>query len=198
MEHAISVSIIGSASAKGVLSNEKLLTQKTWEVLCSTTEQHINNQISHDWSKIHLVSGGAAWCDHIAVFLYLKHPESKLTLHFPCKWDTNKKQFIDNGLYHWAKNPGRTANSYHLSFQKKIKENTLEQIHDAIGQGAIVCDHYKGFHDRNLIVGQSQHLIAFSFSTGDIPSDGGTLHTWKQSKSAHKTYYSISSLCQEI
>lgn len=104
------VSIIGFASGKGIRERENLLNKETWGEICKTAENYILSNVGLDWSKIHLISGGAAWCDHVAVYLYLKHKESQLTLHFPCKWDFDKKQFIDNGLSHWASNPGRTAN----------------------------------------------------------------------------------------
>ena len=99
-EDLISVSIIGSASSKNNKTHEDLLNKNTWDKLCSIAETHITSKICDNWSKINLVSGGAAWCDHLAVHLHKKYPQSKLTLHFPCKWDSNKNQYVDNGLYH--------------------------------------------------------------------------------------------------
>jgi hypothetical protein len=188
MDAKIDVSIIGTASGKG--KYEALMTQKTWDFMCTTAENHIN-KLTSDWSNVHIVSGGAAWSDHVAVHLFLKYPKSSLTLHFPCKWNSSKKQFEDNGKYHWAANPGRTANLFHFRFGRIIGTETLPQIQKAIDNGAIIVDNYVGFHDRNLSVGKSSHLIAFTASKSDQPTDGGTFHTWENATSKYKTHYSI-------
>ena len=188
------VSIIGSASSKGVKASENFLNQQTWEKMCEITENYILNNIDQNWSQIQLISGGAAWCDHIAVHLYLKHPETSLMLHFPCKWDTNNKNYVDNGKSHWAVNPGHLANLYHESFQRKIGQNTLSQIQKAVDCGAQIHDNYKGFHDRNTIVGICDYLIAFTFSHNPQPNGGGTADTWKKSSSTKKVHFCINNL----
>jgi hypothetical protein len=191
MDDKITIAIIGSASSKQKPEYEIILTKKTWNYMCETTEKYIETKIKSDWSKIILVSGGAAWSDHIAVYLYLKHPESSLNLYFPCKWDYLKKCFKDNGSSHWTINPGRLANFYHNSFTKKIGFNTLEQLHYVIEHGAKVHDEFDGFHARNIAIGLAQFLIAFSFSKDAHPTDGGTVHTWKNSTSTNKIHFSI-------
>jgi predicted Rossmann fold nucleotide-binding protein DprA/Smf involved in DNA uptake len=72
------VSIIGTA--------KKFDFEKAYK----QAEDYIENFISKDWQDIHLVSGGAAYGDHIAVRLFLAHPESKLSLHLPCKFASKK------------------------------------------------------------------------------------------------------------
>lgn len=134
-----------------------------------------------------MVSGGAAWSDHVAVQLFLNHPESKLTLCLPCEWDTKLGQHIDTGKKDWRVNPGQLANRYHLEFSKDIKQSSLAMITKAIALGAVIKAH-KGFHARNLQVGKSDYLIAFSYSTTTEPTDGGTLHTWKHSRALKKHY----------
>ena len=189
MSEKITISIIGSASGKK--QNDHLLNKKTWNYMCQISENYITEKITQDWSKIILVSGGAAWSDHVAVFLYLKHPGSHLILHLPCQWDYCNHQLADNGNYQWTVNPGKLANSLHFNFQKEIKKNTLQQIQLAINQGATIFDHYKGFFDRNIQVGKSQYLIAFSFSQTNEPTDGGTFHTWKNSQSKNKIHFTL-------
>ena len=41
----------------------------------------INNRFY--WNKVCLISGGAAWSDHVAVRLHKKHPDSKLIIYIP-------------------------------------------------------------------------------------------------------------------
>lgn len=137
-------------------------------------EDYIENYISKDWKEIHLVSGGAAYGDHIAVRLFLAHPESSLTLHLPCKFD---KKYEDTGLKDWRTNPGNTANYYHSLFSKNEGINSLNEIEQAILAGANILV-YKGFHKRNLEVAKSDIVLAFTYSKGNSPTDGGTKHTW--------------------
>lgn len=182
-------SIIGIA--KGLGDNAQYLTQDMWNRMCQTAEKHIIENISSDWSEIHLVSGGAAWGDHIAVHLHLQHPESLLTLHLPCQWDHIKHQHYDNGQYDWKTNAGKLANEYHRKFQKVVGFDSLLQIQSLIDSKMAKINIYKGFHTRNLAVGKSQHLLAFSFSLTDEPTDGGTAYTWRLSTSQYKTHYSV-------
>ena len=185
------VSIIGSANGKGIKDRENLLNKGTWQKICETVENYISTNVNGNWSRIHLVSGGAAWCDHVAVYLYFLHPDAQLTLHFPYKWDFDKKQFIDNGKNHWATNPGRTANKHHQSFQKKIGQNTFHQLQKAIDNGAKIYDHYTGFHDRNSAVASCDYLIAMTFFDGPEPNGGGTWDTWKKSQCTKKIHFTI-------
>lgn len=181
------VSIIGTASEKG-----GKLSKRKWRKMIKECEKYITENITDDWSNIKLISGGAAWCDHIAVYLYKKHPESKLVLHIPCKW--NDEEFYDNGEYHWAKNPGKLANAYHVSFSQKIGRDTLKDIKKVIILGAKVKE-YNGFHKRNVEVGKCHYLIAFSYSNDDdIPQDGGTSYTWNKSISPNKKHFNIANI----
>lgn len=176
----LKISIIGSA--KGNIDFNKLL---------QISEEYIENNITNDWSKIELISGGAAYCDHIAVKLFIKHPTSKLTLHFPCKWDINNKEFFDTKIIDWKTNPGGTANYYHKLFNKKCNLNSFDDIELAIKLGAKIIDSYNGFHKRNIIVGKCDYMIAFSFGKGNEPTDGGTSYTWSNSNCKNKKHFSI-------
>lgn len=175
----INISIIGSANGKGLYDD--YLNESLFQYICNTAENFINNKINNDWSKVHIISGGASWADHAAVVLYLKHPSANLTLHLPCTWDSKQMQFTDNGSKDWRINPGKLTNDLHNNFSKIIKNNTLAQIQQAINNGCKIIDTYKGFHHRNLAVGVCNYLIAFTFSEKQ-PTDGGTGHTWKNAK----------------
>lgn len=44
--------------------------------------------------------------------------------------------------------------------------------------GAVLDTSSTGFHERNEQVAKSDYLIAFSWSEGSSPTEGGTKHTW--------------------
>lgn len=54
---------------------------------------------------------------------------------------------------------------------------------------------YIGMFARNKKVAViATSAIAYTFGTGDIPADGGTLSTWKQIKSDDKVHVPLASL----
>ncbi len=144
-----------------------------------------------DLTNVTLISGGAAWADHIAVKLYLEGYVSRLILHLPCEFIDN--QYMDNGKSAWFDNPGRTSNTYHRKFSRIVGINSLTEITEAIKKGAQINVH-KGFHARNLLVAKCDHMIALTWHIGSEPSDGGTAHTWKNCQSTSKYHVSLSTL----
>ena len=163
------IGVIGIAKSDELTA---LLYQKMYAQLLS----YLNN-----FQDVTLISGGAAWSDHLAVFAYLQNYVIALELHLPCVYDLERKCFHDNGSTDWRVNPGGLANSYHKTFSMIIYGNeseTLNQIWLAINKGAMVI-YYDGFHARNLVIGnRSKLLIAFTLEEG-APTRGGTGHTWK-------------------
>lgn len=124
-----------------------------------------------------LVSGGAAWADHLAVSLYLSGEVDSLQLYLPAAWDSNHGIYLEeNGRY----DPGRISNYYHGLFSEAMEGNTLMGIQKAIDKGAEVCvDLEGGFHGRNrMIASAATCMLAFTFGEGDVPKDGGTKYTW--------------------
>ncbi len=146
--------------------------------------------------RIHLVSGGAAWADHVAVNMFRSLPERfDLTICGPCPWDREKKRFHDTGVRNWKVNPGGTANYYHELFRQAARIDGLTQIdecHD-FETGKFTYISGDGFHERNnLVVEFADYVLAFTFGHGDEPADGGTLHTWKLAKAAGITCRHVS------
>jgi hypothetical protein len=143
-----------------------------------------------DWDNVVLVSGGASWADHVAVKLFMQE-DVELTLELPCRWDEKNHKFIDIGTKDWRTNPGNYSNYLHSKFSKKIKSNSLEEIHQSIKNGANII-FSDGFFARNNKVSESDRMIAFGFNSKDMePRDGGTAFTWKISKSNNKKYVCI-------
>src|SRR6516162_5189861 len=113
----VRVAIIGTAGrgADGLRMNKELFFN-----MCAVTKNCLS-----EWKlnpqRVHLVSGGAAWADHVAVRLFLdgldfdddKKEErfAGLTLWLPCPFSNAKA--LDNNLKTWQLNPGRTMNAYH-------------------------------------------------------------------------------------
>lgn len=147
-----------------------------------------------------LVSGGAAWADHVAVDLYLQaHRKGEptltgLALFLPCPFDLARDTFADTGVPDWRTNPGLSANKYHRDFSRAMGRDTLAELREAILCGARV-ETRNGFHDRNTEVAKADVLIAFTWSDGDRPVRGGTLDTWKKCK-GKKVHVSLAGLIE--
>jgi len=126
--------------------------------------------------EVILISGGAAWSDHLAVSLYLKGVFPNLILHLPCEWKDGS--FFDNGK---SKNVGSISNFYHKKFSEKLKIfNSLSEIDTAIKSKNCTTTVSKGFHARNELMAKSEVLIALTFGNKQIVNDGGTSHTCKE------------------
>jgi len=114
---------------------------------------------------VHLLSGGAAWADHIAVTLFLSHRYPMLSLHLPCALavDNGNYHYNDTGNSDFRMNPGRSSNKYHREFSAAISRNTIREIQEAAAEGAKLHIH-KGFFARNdMVASQADLLIAFTW-----------------------------------
>lgn len=125
-----------------------------------------------------LVSGGAAWADHVAVALFLQGAARSLTLHLPAP--------IHEGGFDGPPNSaGSAANFYHEKFSRTIGEDTIGQIRRAFAFGATasmepVAPGYAAMFNRNKKVAQCDGMLAYTFGRGVAPDDGGTKNTWDQ------------------
>lgn len=122
-----------------------------------------------------LVSGGAAWSDHLAVQLYMDWSNFiGLKLFFPVKFNGR----FDEEELTVPFNCGNVLNQYHREFSKVIGMDTFEQIQSVLDRG-VECSSGKGFHGRNTqIANNSTDLLAFTFGNGENLKDGGTKDTW--------------------
>lgn len=138
---------------------------------------------------VHLVSGGAAWADHIAVSLYLGHFSNQLTLHLPALFCIVENKYVPLEV-------ADTANYYHKLFAQKMGRSTLEGITKAIEKGAktTISDDFKA---RNLKVADCDLMIAFTWGEGDEPKQGGTHHTWTHSAAPVKIHVPLKELQKE-
>ncbi|KAL6041651.1 DprA-like DNA processing chain A [Balamuthia mandrillaris] len=173
------VGIIGTA---GRGADAARLHKDLFDAMVYQAIHLIEEEFKLEWERVHLVSGGAAWADHVAVTLWNmgkcleKRQPSKLTVYMPCPWDFKQQRYHDDGRVDWRSNPGGTSNYYHRLFSQKLQCNTLAGIHQAASSGAVLDSSHKGLFQRNTAVAANVDcLIAFTF----LPfSDGGTKHTW--------------------
>lgn len=158
-----------------------------------------------------LVSGGAAWADHLAVLLFLDGTAPKLTLHLPAEFRNGR--FISRGFSNM--DPARISTYYHSLFSKALGRDTLAEISAAVEKGAQIVV-TPGFKQRNSLVAQANVLVAYTFGQADRETgsartfvstdpgwrdpiaaglkDGGTADTWRKSTAGLKTHVPIASL----
>lgn len=148
----------------------------------------------------YVVSGGAAWADHVAVRLALTGaiPPQHLLLRFPA-------EFLDGGFDEQSRD-GATANHYHRLFSMAAQIDSIAEIRQVIALGAIASINRGGFKARNAdVAADSDVLLAFTFgkapfwmakataqgSTAAGLKPGGTAHTWDMCRSRHKIHISL-------
>ncbi len=131
--------------------------------------------IVDDVGPVELVSGGAAWADHVAVVLFLqelkitKTPRFRLTLHLPAEFDLRDRRFVEKP------DAGGIANQYHDAFLKvRDGYRDLAAVHSSTFATVKV---YNGFFARNSEVAKSDHLLASSFGVGTAVIGRGTTDT---------------------
>ncbi|KAI9327340.1 hypothetical protein DFJ73DRAFT_863828 [Zopfochytrium polystomum] len=161
---------------------------KLFAKMVEAAERIIAEDWSLPWRSVNLVSGGAAWSDHVAVHLFMSHPSSTLTLHLNPFLTSPPlgPSFLDTSLtagaaaathdrYNstWRTNPGRTANRHHRRFSVAVGRDTLAELGSVISPGAptagvaaaAIGTQSGGFHARNTAIAESaRRMIAFSWA----------------------------------
>lgn len=161
------ITIAGTAGRK---EDSRQLSKEIYTRMCETTLETIVENCPKITDKIMLVSGGAAYADHIAILLYLEHPELfELTLYLPAEFQETK--FKDTGEFNWKTNPGGTSNYYHRRFQSITGHKSFEEMQRAISKGAKV-NVSEGFFARNNKMADSEIVIALTFGKGAVKAGG--------------------------
>lgn len=164
------VAVIGTAGRRG----SGPMTAATFEWMVEQAGEALRREWDLELADVRLVSGGAAWADHVAVALFLDGRVAGLILHLPAA--LTPTGFVDTGTGDWRTNPGRSANTYHRAFTAALGRDTLAELRTAVERGAAAKVH-KGFHARNRAVARADHLLAFTWGRL-TPPKGGTRHTW--------------------
>lgn len=137
----------------------------------------------------HLVSGGSAYADHLAVRAYLEGQCAKLTLHLP--------RALEKG--HFAPYKDKAADTmdyYHRVFSQKCfidPSVSRAQLAEALNKGAtftvepLSCEGFQPLFERNKKVAANATDMLIAFTFGEVSKEGGTAHTWEQHASLNKT-----------
>lgn len=175
---ANTVAVIGTAGRARVPNYAE------WSYMLQETLNHISPTDT-------LVSGGAAWADHVAVQLFLDGLVNKLVLHLPAPFKDGK--FVECG-----KSAGSVDNYYHSIMSKELGYDTLAQIQEAMQhENCHVTTQparsgYAALFARNsLIAASATKVVALTYGKGDVPANGGTKDTWDKCKTKDKVHISI-------
>lgn len=176
------VAIIGTAGRDKSIP----MTQALWQAMCRDMRTRVH-------ATDHLVSGGAAWADHLAVHAYLEGWVRALTLYLPAP--LGEREFL--GPHRSA---ASAANYYHANFRVRARVDAYAQIVKAIQRGAkyeceMIEQSYRPMFARNKkVAGLANAVIAYTFGEKDVPADGGTMDTWKQIDSSDKVHVPLRGL----
>jgi hypothetical protein len=198
------ISIIGTAGRK---EDQDKMTKSLYMRMYSEALTRIEGYCKEravSIDLVSLVSGGAAWADHLAVSLFLRGNVKFLTLHLPSEFYDNQFQPTPG-----ADGAPGVANYYHQLFGEKMGGSTLKGLQTAFDKGAVKVV-TPGFKNRNRMVAKCDYLIALTWgpfggnytqedsgwrnSTNAGLKDGGTAHTWNESRAPHKTHISLSEI----
>lgn len=156
----------------GAAGNERHedLSQDTWALVLADARSRINR-------GDHLIAGGAAWVEHVAVQLYLEGLVGELTLHLAAPF--SGKRFLGPD-----RSSGAAANMFHERFSRAIGCDTLADIDRAIRRGAFVTSQpeaagYAGLVGRSRrVAADANCVLAYTFGEGREPLSGGARETW--------------------
>lgn len=178
----MTIAVIGTAGR----DKTKPMTADLWRAMCDDARQRVPKGSA-------LVSGGAAWADHLAVRLFLDGHAAALTLHLP-------STFASVGAFAGGKgSAGGAANYYHERFKAATGTDGISEICAAIWRGARYTTQLPdigmcAFMMRNVdVANMATSCIAYTWAEGSAPADGGTAHTWRAIR-GQKTHVPLASL----
>ena len=176
------IAIIGTAGR----DKNYPLSEAHWDFMCNMVRAEVE-------PDDHLISGGAAWADHVAVWAFRTGLVHSLSLHLPAPM-LNGKYVGEFGT------SGGAANYYHEKFSLAMgggPTDTLAQVANCIVRGVPyttqpVANGYAAMAQRNkLVADECDHLIAFTLGRGNVPADGGTKMTWDMARHAERMHLTL-------
>lgn len=180
----INIGIIGTAFRKHEAKKlNNVIYDKMYNKLCELLKEI---QKTNPTKQLHLISGGAAGADHLAVQYYLSENKNlcEPTFYIPAKWIDKKFDILGDGS---------AANYYHETFSKVLYNDKRKTLNE-LDQVAQFFQTGRNFKERNTLIARqaTDYLIAFGF-VDDLNKEkfGGTVDTWKKSKAKKKIYIKI-------
>jgi len=149
-----------------------------------------------------LISGGAAWADHLAVHAFLNGWCQALELYLPAPLQAaaGKPAQFWGGFG----TSGGAANHYHELFAKLRGVDGRDEILEAARRGALLTNEapspgYAAMMRRNAkVAARCSDVLAYTFGAGEEPADGGTLTTWRMCKVARKVHVPLGVLAESV
>lgn len=175
------IAVIGTAGRDKTLP----MTDKHWDFMCETIAAEVKPEDT-------LVSGGAAWADHVAIWAYGTGLVKNLILHLPAPFE--------NGCFQGPRmGAGQTCNYYHKLFSEAMGFDSLGHIRQAfMYESSVVITEepagpgYGAFAARNRQVANTcTHMVAFTFADGEVPANGGTKMTWDMAADKLRIHVSL-------
>jgi len=184
----LKIAIIGTAGrgeSINFLNKEKYLSLLKTLDECITYE--METRINED--SFTLVSGGAAWMDHLAIDLFMMYNDIysyfpnkihninkpvKLILHLPEKFN------FDTCIFEETKT-GKIANYYHYIFSKIMGNSSFHDLSHVLTEDNCTYTTSNNFFVRNKLIANELEKddMVFALTIGkNEPIDGGTKHTW--------------------
>lgn len=185
----VKIAIIGTAGRDSDFPQ----TKDTWENMCNQAKHQIDlYKQKHNNPHITVVSGGAAWADHVAVWLYLQNHVDAIELYLPAP--------IKDGKYDSLgfKTAGSISNYYHSKMSNALGYNTIKDIEDLINHAETTSINalpagmgIAALFERNTSIADAADILwAFTTAPGDTPGSSGTLDTWNKFE-GFKQHFSI-------
>lgn len=166
------------------------MDEDLWYAMCDDLRERIS-------PNDHLVSGGAAWADHLAVHAFDKGWVKQLTLFLPAPMGSA-------GFIGPQRSAANAANFYHRKFSAITRIRSYAQLREVVrAPGVTVYEEpirpgYGAMFARNKKIARlADSVLAYTFGQGEAPADGGTLDTWQQINCADKAHVNLIQLAQE-
>jgi len=172
------IGITGFSGSNVPFKNTGDLTPLLFDKLVSKLEQLVLEQTTEP----HLVSGGSSWADHVAVALCLKNGW-KLDLYLPCKWNTEKAEFVANP----------TVNGLHRKFSQYAVKKSLQDLSDVMALDTTTVHICNGFQSRNKKMAKAVTTLFTISWDPKCPKSGCTFDIWKSS-TAKKIHIDVNTL----
>lgn len=204
--HVVRVAVVGSA---GRLDDAARIGPGLWRAVLERAGSW-TKVLQGSASAVHLVSGGSAFADHLAVRLFLDGRAEGLTLHLPAAFDREARRFAGGPA-----SPGTRLNALHEAFAQAAGVPSLAELAEAIGRRASVTARaHDGFEARNrAIAADCETLVAFTFGPKSFDvrpgrqgwrdaaraglKAGGTAHTWEaDGRARRKIHVAIGELAR--